>query len=90
MQGGQLLGALVTQLGPEQLGEQRVVAVPVPAGAAGHGEDVLPLQPGQDLGAVGAAGQRVGQAPQMRSGTEVRSRNARSSGGWTASTSSSR
>ena len=57
----QLGGVLVAQLGPEQLGEQRVVAVPGPVGADRGGEHVLALQPGQHPGPVGAAGQGVGQ-----------------------------
>ena len=59
----QLGGVLVAQLGPEQLGEQGMVAVPGPVGADGRGEHVLALQPGQHPGAVRPAGQRVGQVP---------------------------
>ncbi len=61
VQARQLGGVPVVQLGPEQLGEQRVVAVPGPGRAGGRGEHVLALQPGQDPGPVGAAGQRVRQ-----------------------------
>jgi hypothetical protein len=61
VQAGQLPGVLVAQLGPEQLGEQGVVAVPGPPGSGGRGEDVLALQAGQHLGAVRVAGQGVGQ-----------------------------
>jgi hypothetical protein len=62
------------ELVPQQVGEQMVIAVPLPPGVQRHDEDVfavqLPQQPGRVVGAGHCAAQRTGKPVQDRAAQE--------------------
>ncbi|GEO96009.1 hypothetical protein KTU01_21320 [Kocuria turfanensis] len=86
----QLLPAL-GGLGPEpvaqQVPEELVAAVPLAPVVEGDDEQVRPREPAQQQAAVRAAGEGVGQVPEIRWTTQVSSRNPVSSGSWPSRTS---
>ena len=57
------LGLLLPEAGPEQVGEQLMVAPPAPDLVQGDQEQIRPLQPLQHLLAPGSAGDRITQRP---------------------------
>jgi hypothetical protein len=58
---GDLVGGPVTQLGPQQLGEQRVQPVPGAVVAGRREQRVVAREPREDARRVGPAGERVGE-----------------------------